>query len=98
MPPCRAAVLVSRERAEDHAVRQARRFERARRERRAFLLQGEEADFLALPFQTELEQGIGAIENGERGRGDLRTDSVAGENEKSHCAGIFASRTSFAYF
>src|SRR6266850_2536571 len=63
----------------------------------AFLFQGGEADFLVLPLELQLEQGVRALENGERRRGDLGPDAVAGEDEDLHCAGIFASFTSFAY-
>src|SRR5438105_131781 len=90
-------VLVSRERAEDHALREARRFQHARGERRALLLQGWQADFLVLPQEFQLEQGIGAVEYGERGRGDFGPDAVAGKDEDLHCAGILASLISLAY-
>jgi len=50
-----------------------------------------------LPLELQLEQGIGAVENGERRRGDLGPDAVAGEDEDLHCAGIPASLISLAY-
>src|SRR5216117_2446494 len=90
-------VLVGRERSENHAFRGARRLEHAGGERRAFLLQGGEADFLVLPLESQLEKDIGALENRERRRGDLGPDAVAREDEDSHCAGILASLISFAY-
>src|SRR5882762_7044576 len=90
-------VLVSRERPENHAHREARRFHHTGGERRAFLLQRREADFLVLPLEPQLEEDIGAIENRQRRRRDLGPDAVAPQDKDFHCAGILASLTSLAY-
>ena len=60
------------------------RIHHARRQRRAFLFQRDEADFVVLPFEAELEQRIGAVEHGQGRLRNFGTDAVTRQNEDFH--------------
>ena len=71
-------------RAENDARCLARGFLHFDRQRAALGLQRLQADVADVPFESELEARIRAVEYGESGAGDFGSDAVAGQYEDFH--------------